>query len=504
MQFALDSMRPPILRAGFDELVVDNFAGGGGASTGIAAALGRDPDIAINHNPIAIECHRRNHPTTKHYLESVWKVDPVKACAGRPVGFAWFSPDCKHYSKAKNGKPRDKKIRCLAWVVIRWAKAVRPRVIVLENVEEFARWGPLDSDGQPCRRRAGQTFKSFCTKLRRYGYRVEHRMLVACDYGTPQKRKRLFLIARCDGLPIEWPKPTHGPDCVRPWRTAAEIIDWSLPCRSIFGRKRPLREATMRRIVTGVRRYVIDAARPFLIPVTHPRDERVHSIDEPLRTVTAAHRGELALVAPTLIQTGYGEREGQDPRVPGLHKPLGTVVAGGAKHALVAALITKHYGGVIGHEPDRPLGTVTARDHHALTAAFLTKFYGTSTGADMRSPTPTITAGGQHLGAVQALLEKHAPAQRELSLDAPGIVRIGGEPFAITDIGMRMLSPRELFRAQGFPDDYVIDLVDPTDGDPVTKEEQIALAGNAVPPQLVEAIVRANYAPASAHTEAAC
>lgn len=475
------------------ELVVDNFAGGGGASTGIAWAIGRDPDIAINHDPLAIECHRANHPRTRHYLESVWKVDPVEACAGRPVGLAWFSPDCTHHSKAKGGKPRDQKIRGLAWVVIRWAKTVRPRVIVVENVEEFADWGPLTAEGLPCRRRAGQTFRSFVTKLRRYGYHVEHRMLVAADYGAPTTRRRLFLIARCDGLPIEWPEPTHGRGRALPWRTAAQVIDWSIPCPSIFGRRRPLADATLRRIAVGVRRYVLDASDPFIVPVTHPRDARVHSIREPLRTVTAAHRGELALVVPTLIQTGYGERPGQDARVPGLAKPLGTVVAGGAKHALVSALITKHYGGVIGHEATRPVGAVTSRDHHAVTAAFLTKFYGTSTGSRASEPMPTVTAGGQHLGAVQALLERHAPAQRELALSEPGVVRIGGEAYAITDIGMRMLVPRELFRAQGFPDDYQIDLVRP-DGKPATKEQQIALAGNAVPPQFAAAIVEANYA----------
>jgi DNA (cytosine-5)-methyltransferase 1 len=476
------TMRPPTLRASFDELIVDSFAGGGGASTGIAAAL-RDPDIAINHDPIAIAMHAANHPRTKHYLESVWKVDPVEACAGRPVGLAWFSPDCTHFSKAKNGKPRSKKTRGLAWVVVRWAQAVRPRVIVLENVEEFADWGPLGEDGQPCPMRAGRTFRAFTSKLKRYGYHVEHRLLVAADYGTPTTRKRLFLIARCDGLPVEWPEPTHGRGRAQPWRSAAEIIDWRLPVRSVFGRPKPLAEATMRRIAVGVRRYVLDAARPFLIPVTHPRDARVHSITEPLRTVTAAHRGELALVVPTLIQTGYGEREGQEPRVPGLAKPLGTVVAGGAKHALVAAFITKHYGSppdrmrTVGHELEAPLSTVTARDHHAITSALLTK------------------ASGGHAEAIRQLLERHAPA-RGLFDDPACVVRLRGEAYAITDIGMRMLAPRELFRAQGFPDSYAIDLIRPTDGKRFSKEDQIALAGNSVCPQLAEAIVRANVCPA--------
>jgi DNA (cytosine-5)-methyltransferase 1 len=422
--------------------------------------------------------------------------------------------------------------------VKRWVDAVRPRVIVLENVEEFADWGPLTNEGLPCPRRAGQTFRAFVGMLRRAGYKVEHRMLVAADYGAPTTRKRLFLIARRDGHPIVWPEPTHGRGRAHPWRTAAEIIDWSIPCPSIFERARPYKPATLARIAKGVHRYVVDAARPFVIPVTHPRDARVHSIDEPLRTVTAAHRGEFAvvtpfvssqygcsvgrpasaplptvtagggghqaLVVPTLIQTGYGERPGQEPRVPGLEKPLGTVVAGGAKHALVAAMVTKHYGGVVGHEVERSLGAITTRDHHAVTAAFLTKFYGTSTGSSCSDPVPTVTAGGGHLAAVQALLERHAP-ERTLFDGPTGLVTIEGELFAITDIGMRMLQPRELFRAQGFPDSYVIDLTRPTDGKPFTKENQIALAGNAVPPQLSEAIVAANLGlGARAEALAAC
>ncbi|AKF06043.1 C-5 cytosine-specific DNA methylase [Sandaracinus amylolyticus] len=476
------------------ELVVDLFAGGGGASEGIARALGRHPDIAVNHDPAAIAMHAANHPTTVHYCESVFRVTPREVVGGRPVGLLWASPDCTHFSKSKGGKPRKKKIRGLAWVVVRWARDVAPRVIALENVEEFADWGPLGPDDRPDKARAGQTFRAFVRKLERYGYRVEHRILVAADYGAPTTRKRLFLVARRDGQPITWPEPTHarsgrGP---RAWRTAAEVIDWSIPCPSIFERARPLADATLRRIAAGVRRYVIDAARPFIVPVTHPRDARVHSIDEPVRTVTAANRGELALIAPTLVQTGYGERDGQAPRVPGLDKPLGTVVAGAAKHALVAAFVTKHYGGVVGHELGRALGTVTTQDHHSLSVAHLEKFYGTAAGADVREPMPTITAGGQHIAAVRTLLARYeAGADPLLSID--------GEAFAIVDIGMRMLVPRELFRAQGFGDHYIIDpVVDRPlrNGGvlrlPMTKTEQIAKAGNSVCPPLAEAIVRAN------------
>jgi DNA (cytosine-5)-methyltransferase 1 len=507
-------VRPPIIRAALErDLVVDNFAGGGGASTGIAAALGRDPDIAINHSPEAIAVHRANHPATKHYLENVWDVDPAEACAGRPVGLAWFSPDCTHHSRAKGGKPRKKKIRGLAWVVTRWARAVRPRVIVVENVEEFESWGPLNREGHPVRERAGETFRAWVAKLRSYGYRVEWRSLVAADFGAPTTRRRLFLVGRCDGLPIVWPEPTHGRGRALAWRPAADVIDWSLPCPSIFERARPLADATLRRIAEGVRRYVLEAAQPFIVRTDMQSDGRLRGIGglaEPLRTVTSS--GGHALVAPTLIQTGYGEREGQTPRVPGLEKPLGTVVAGGQKHALVAALVTKHYGGVVGHEVGRPLGTITTQDHHSVTAAFLTKFYGTSTGSDVRTPVPTMTAGGGrgggHLAEVRAFLLKYYGGERgdrrQQALFEPlhtvttarrfGLVLVQGEPYEIADIGMRMLSPRELFRAQGFPEAYVI--APEHKGKPLTKTAQIALAGNSVPPQLAEAIVRANVCPA--------
>ena len=262
--------RSPIFRASFDsrELVVDNFAGGGGASTGIESALGRPVDIAINHDPVALAMHRANHPDTKHYCENILEVDPREAAAGRPVGLAWFSPDCRHYSRARGGRPRKQSIRGLAWVVIRWAEAVRPRVICLENVEEFQTWGPLDDDGHPIKKLRGQTFRAWLGKLTDLGYVVEYRSLVAADYGAPTTRKRLFLIARCDGQPIVWPSESHGDGRAAPWRPAAEVIDWSLPCPTIFERKRPLADATMSRIAKGIRKYVVDAAAP----VHHPGD----------------------------------------------------------------------------------------------------------------------------------------------------------------------------------------------------------------------------------------
>ena len=445
----------------------DLFAGAGGASEGVRRALGYDPHVAVNHSPEAIAMHRANHPGTRHFIEDVWRVDPRIAMGGRPCGLLWLSPDCRHFSRAKGSAPLSKSVRSLAWAAVRWAAKVRPRVIALENVPEFQTWGPLRDDGTPDPAKAGDTFRRWRGDLRRLGYAIEHRELVAADYGAPTTRRRFFLVARCDGEPIRWPEPTHGPGLV-PYRTAAEIIDWTLPCPSIFERSRPLAEPTLRRIATGVWRYVIEAARPFIVPVTHPRDARVHSIDEPVRTVTGAHRGELALIVPTLIQTGYGERTGQAPRSLDLHRPLGTVVAGGAKHALVAAFIVNHYGGgknghaARGRALDEPLGTVTAQDHHALAA--------------------TTFDGPDHGAEVRALLERYAPRQVSLG----GAVRIED----VRDIGMRMLVPRELFRAQGFPDSYRIEI--DCDGSPLTKTAQTRLAGNSVPPQLAEAIVRAN------------
>lgn len=501
-------MRPPLLRIGLDEIVVDNFAGGGGASTGIGWAIGRDPDIAINHDPEAIAMHNANHPGTHHYCESVWKVDPKVVCAGRRVALAWFSPDCKHFSKAKGGKPVEKKIRGLAWVVVRWAKAVKPRVIMLENVEEFQDWGPLLDDGRPCPLRRGLTFRRWVGQIRTAGYKVEARELRAMDYGAPTSRKRLFIIARSDGLPIVWPEPTHGRG-LKPYRTAAECIDFSLPCPSIFGRARPLAEATLRRIARGIHRYVLDTAEPFIIGIDHrgSGDSAVWPSSKPLTTVTGEARH--ALIAPTMVQTSWGERDGQAPRCLDIHKPLGTIMAQGSKHALVAAFLAKHYGGheATGSRMQDPIDTVTAVDHHSVVqASLMLKFRGglddhVNTAQDVRLPAPTITAGGTHLAEVRAFLLSYYGTQQAPQLRLPlstvtshdrfGLVMVHGQPHQIVDIGLRMLQPPELFRAQSFPRDYVID---PTvDGEPLSKTAQVRMCGNAVPPVMSEALVRAQF-----------
>ncbi len=512
--------------------IIDLFAGGGGASEGIRLALGRCPDVAINHNPDAVEMHTVNHPSTRHLCESVWDVEPRSVCGKHSPDLLWASPDCTHFSRARGGKPKDKKIRGLAWRVVRWAAETRPTVIAMENVPEFVTWGPLTRTGRVIKHRAGETFQVFVGHLQALGYAVEWRNLVACDYGAPTSRKRLFLVARRDGQAITWPEPTHGPARLRPYRTAAECIDWSDPCPSIFDRKRPLAEATERRIAEGIRRYVLNDPKPFLLTLTH--GGRLEPLHEPMRTITGAHRGEKALIVPSIVRTGHqssdagkvagareplstivtkaehllvapqlihignGEREGQRPRCMDIREPLGTVVAGGTKHYAVAAFLAKHYGGprvAIGQPMDTPVGSITGKDHHSLAAVHLTKLYGTSTGADMRDPAPTITGGGWHLGAVAVFLDKYfatgTPADIREPLDTItskhrfGLVTVelGGEPWAIVDIGMRMLQPRELATAQGFRPDYVLT---------GTKSSQVSRIGNSVSPNPAEALIRAN------------
>lgn len=446
-------------------LIIDNFAGGGGASEGIEQAMGRPVDAAINHDPDAIAMHMLNHPKTKHYCESVWEIEPYQITKGRPVDLAWFSPDCKHFSKAKGGKPKNKNIRGLAWVAVKWAWHVRPKVIILENVEEFKTWGPLNEDGQPIKEKAGETFTSFVEELRNMGYAVEWRELKACDYGAPTTRKRFFLVARCDGRPIVWPEKTHGPGTENPYHAAKEIIDWSLPCPSIFERKKPLAESTMRRIHRGIFKYVINNPEPFIININHSQTPFIgNSINEPLRTVMV--KNCFAVVAPTLIQMGYGDPAGK--RALDLKKPLGTVTAQGNKFALAAAFIKKDYGTGTGQSAEEPLHTITASSNHfSLVSAFLLKYYGSGIGQSVEEPLHTIT-----------------------TKDRFGLVTIQGQEYRIADIGMRMLEPRELFRGQGFRDSYIIDT--DINGKKYSKAKQVAKCGNAVPPPLARALVLAN------------
>lgn len=529
------------------ELIVDNFAGGGGASEGIEAAIGRPIDIAINHDREAVAMHRANHPQTRHYIEDVFHIDPIEVTGNQPVGLAWFSPDCKHFSKAKGGKPVSKKVRGLAWVVIRWARKVAPRVIFLENVEEFQTWGPLLEDGTPCPARKGTTFRRWVKMLEDLGYTVEYRELRACDYGAPTIRKRLFLMARRDGLPIVWPAPTHGdPESLAvksgkltPWRTAAECIDWHIPCPSIFERKKPLAEPTMKRIARGLKRYVFEAAEPFIVTCNHSGDGfRGQGISEPFKTITAA-RDAPGIIAPVMTECANAS----SPRCMSANDPLRTICATtkGGHHALVSAFITRYYNNTtsIAADPRDPTPTITAWDHNGLVAVHLQRDFGSSTGSPadhpvgktalvsshlvklrgtcadgqmVTKPLPTITASGTHVGEVRAFLTKYygeggqaqdlrEPLHTVPTKDRFGIVTVRGEQYQIADIGLRMLTPRELFRAQGFGDDYIIDIE--IDGKPITKAAQVRMVGNSVSPVMSEALVRANFEHEKAWMEAA-
>lgn len=465
------------------ELVIDNFAGGGGASTGIELALGRHVDIAINHDAKAVAMHAANHPQTKHYCESVWDVNPRQITEGRPIGLVWLSPDCKHFSKAKGGKPVEKKIRGLAWVALKWASLPnKPRIIMLENVEEFITWGPLGSDGKPCKKNKGREFKAFVNALKKHGYAVDWKELRACDYGAPTIRKRLFLIARCDGLSIIWPEPTHGdPNNIKTkarklktWRTAAECIDWSIPCPSIFERSRPLAQATNRRIAKGVMRYVVNDANPFVITTDRPITNRSipRGIDMPLPTATSSQR--IAMVAPFLTEFANSSNDRNMPA----DEPLRTQCAQvkGGHFALVAPFISTYYGEknadeVRGQKINEPLRTQTTENRHALVSAFLIKYYGTDGDVSMQEPLHTIT-----------------------TKDRFGLVTVHGKQYQIADIGMRMLAPRELFHAQGFPANYIIDygITPENKRITLTKTEQVRMVGNSVCPPLAAALVREN------------
>lgn len=677
------------------EIVVDLFAGGGGASTALEQALGRPVDIAINHNPWAVSLHAANHPMTRHMCEDVWEADPRRETAGRPVGWLHASPDCTHFSQAKGGQPRNGKVRALSWVVPRWAGTVRPRIISLENVHQIQKWGPLvakrcSKTGRvltldlvpevdpntgatrmvnrvadrgervpvqnqyliPDKRHEGRTWRRFCSVMRRLGYVGEAKRLRACDYGAGTSRDRLFGLWRRDGEPVIWPEPTHGPGRDQPYVTAADCIDWSIPCPSIFTRAKPLADATMRRIARGIQRYVIDAKQPFIVHATHAGERRPHGAAEPLPTITAANRGELMVVSPTivqcanasangvapgaeplgtvtswpkggahalaaatlvqaahgegkpggvqrwgsgaraideptgtftasgsggyalaaatLVQTGYGERAGQAPRVPGLGKPLGTVVDG-QKHAAVTAALVKFRGGSDGADVQEPAPTITsgagaarpAGAAHALgvLTAFLEQaaggpnsntsrprgadepvstistsgsqqrlctanmvtLRGDNVGASASEPVRTLSAGGEHhavlecqlspeheAGALQVaafLLRYYGEGGQWGGLRDPlhvittkdrlalVTVTIRGTPYVIVDIGLRMLQRHELFRAQGFPVDYIIDRT--ADGRAVSVSRSVAMVGNSVSPPPLRALVQANLGAAA-------
>lgn len=466
------------------ELIVDNFAGGGGASTGIEMATGYSVDIAINHDPEAIRMHKANHPNTIHYCEDVWQVDPVAACKGHPVGLAWFSPDCKHFSKAKGGKPKDKFVRGLAWVACRWAGLVHPRVIMLENVEEFKTWGPLNRGHHPIKEKQGETFKKFVKQLTELGYEVRFKELVAADYGAPTMRKRFFLIARCDGRPIIFPEQTHAPadseavkaGLLKPYVGAYTQLDFSLPCPSIFATSkeikekygiravRPLAPKTMERIARGIKKFVTDNPEPFIIQCNHGGERRPNDVREPMPTITGKHG--YGVIVPTLIQyhseTAQGEVRGQT-----IKDPIMTV-DGSNRYGLVTSFLSKFYKSGIGQDEREPLHTITtSAGHFGEVRAFLIKYYGQGTGQDLKEPLDTVPTH-----------------------DRFGLVQIAGVDYQIVDIGLRMLEPKELYGCQGFPDDYIIDH-DYT-GKTYPRAEQVRRCGNAVCPPIPAALVKAN------------
>lgn len=570
----------------FEKIIVDNFAGGGGASTGIELACGRPVTIAINHDPDAILLHKTNHPYTEHLQASVWDVDPEQVARGRKVGLAWFSPDCKHFSKAKGAALVDRNIRGLAWIVLRWAGTVRPDVIMLENVEEFQTWGPVRK-GKPVKSKAGQTFRQWKKQLTDLGYVIEHKELVAADYGAPTTRKRFVLVARCDGKPIVWPERTHAPrnspevqaGKLKPWRSAAEIIDWSIPGYSIFQSKevikqkygvtvvRPLAENTLRRVIRGVDKFTLKSGEPFIVqqkfqnaaqdigkPLTtvtavgahelcepllapylaecnHAGGGHIADVGEPYKTITAKHTG--GVVAPVLIQ--YHTEQTENVRANGLEEPINTVDASNRygfvsanlveyygngnpldirepmhtatshdREGLVAVHIQKYFSGVIGAKAEDPLPTVTAVDHNSICAAQIAEFKGADIGQDCRKPLRTITASAGEFAVVRVTLRQtgdmgYWPQVRNLLNRFCGydladneclVLMIGGVGYYIADITLRMLTPRELYNAMGFPPDYQIerDYL----GNAYPKSKQVARCGNAVCPPLAEAMVRAN------------
>lgn len=537
------------------ELIVDNFAGGGGASTGIELATGYSVDIAINHDPEAIKMHRANHPNTKHYCENVWAVDPVKACNGHPVGLAWFSPDCKHFSKAKGGKPKDKNIRGLAWVALRWAGLVRPRVIMLENVEEFKTWGPLNRRHHPIKAKQGKTFERFVQQLRELGYEVEFRELIAADYGAPTMRKRFFMIARCDGKPIVWPEPTHGPadseevkaGLLKPYVGAYTQIDFSRPCPSIFDTSeeikekygirtvRPLAQKTMDRIARGLKKFVLDNPEPFIIQCNHGGERRPNDIREPMPTITGKHGygivepklapymgtnttnhpggnckdpihtittgNQQCLISPTLIQyhseTAQGEVRGQT-----IKDPIMTV-DGSNRYGLVTSFLHKYYDGGYtgaGDTVENPLPTVTSWDHNSLCAVNLIQMNNHCDGRDVKEPIPTITAGDGHFGEVRAFLIKYYGSGTGQDVKEPLDTVTSRDRFGLvtingTDYKIVDIGLRMLEPKELYGcQGFPDDYIIDHDytGKTYPRSEQVRRCGNAVCPPIPAALVKAN------------
>ncbi|RGP57044.1 DNA cytosine methyltransferase [Pseudomonas abyssi] len=584
-----------------NDLRIDLFAGGGGASTGTEMATGKPVDIAVNHNENAISMHRVNHPYTQHFTCDVYEVKPHQVTGGRRVAHLHASPDCTHHSQAAGGQPRSTASRSLSWVIAMWAGQAAPAMITMENVKQIRNWGPLVAkrckatgrvvtlDRITCPRtgkainrvaepgervpvqnqflipdpkRKGKTWRAFLKHLRGLGYQVEHQLLRACDYGAATTRERLFLVARRDGLPICWPEPTHFEKPKRGqkrWPAAADHIDFSLPCPSIFDRPRPLADATMRRIAKGIRRFVLDSAQPFIVPIANWSSDRIHPVDEPLRTITGqpkggafaltsaviapathqgadrvqdarqplptitcANRGELMIASPTLVQTGYGEREGQQPRALDIGKPLGTVVAGAAKHALACAFMAQMNGGyntTPGHPLTQPASTIVGKaSQQQLVTANLVTLRQNCDSQAVDKPLPAVTAAGQHHALVECTLSPEVIEEKALrvaaflmsyygtdNLSAPDsplptittkdrlalvTVVYQGTPYVIIDIGLRMLQPRELYGCQGMPSNYIIDRGH--DGRTFSKSDQVKMVGNSVSPYPMAALVKAN------------
>ena len=537
------------------ELIVDNFAGGGGASTGIEMATGYSVDIAINHDPEAIKMHKANHPNTKHYCENVWSVDPVKACNGHPVGLAWFSPDCKHFSKAKGGKPKDKNIRGLAWVACRWAGLVRPRVIMLENVEEFKTWGPLNRGHHPIKAKQGKTFEKFVQQLNDLGYTVEFKELIAADYGAPTMRKRFFLIARCDGKPIVWPEPTHGPadseavkvGLLKPYVGAYTQIDFSRPCPSIFDTSeeikekygiravRPLAQKTMDRIARGFIKFVLNNPKPFIIQCNHGGERRPNDIREPMPTITGKHgygivepymvqigqtgftkdrskdvreplttivsKNEHCLISPTLIQY-HSETSKDGVRGQTIEDPIMTVDSSN-RYGLVASFLHKYYDGGYkgaGETVENPLPTVTAWDHNSVVTANLIQMNNHCDGKDIRQPLPTITAGDGHFGEVRAFLIKYYGQGTGQDIKDPLDTVTAQDRFGLvtingTDYQIVDIGLRMLEPRELYGcQGFPDDYIIDHDytGKTYPRSEQVRRCGNAVCPPIPAALVRAN------------